>query len=157
MRGRKQKLLYPFGRISDSPMLGQLDMSLILSSLFLILIRHVHSQTRYQNHVMNIQWTYHIFPYKDWLMAWQTSIIDSGTWDFVDWIISATIHLENPANTEMTSGKVSWCICTIYSNQQCLNQSQYFVQTGCSVLEQMKTQIKSGKCYFTCIYFVVHQ
>ena len=44
--------------------------------------------------------TYHIRPYKDWLMLWQTSIIDFGKHDFLDWIIPATIHIENPANTE---------------------------------------------------------
>lgn len=31
-------------------------------------------------------------------MLWQTSIMDSDKRDFLDWIISVTIHLENPAN-----------------------------------------------------------
>lgn len=51
-------LLKPFGRISDSPMLCLLDMLLILSSLFLNLIHHVHSQIHYQNQVTNVQWAY---------------------------------------------------------------------------------------------------
>ena len=37
----------------------------------------------------------------------------SGKQNFFDWIISATIHLENPANTETISGIVNWYICLI--------------------------------------------
>ena len=55
VQGLQQKLLNPFGRISGSPMLWLLDMSLIFYSLFLSLIRHVHSQTYYQNQVTNVQ------------------------------------------------------------------------------------------------------
>lgn len=80
-------------------MLGQLDMSLILPSLFLILIRHVHSQTYYKNQVTNVQRVYHILTYKKRCMLWQTSIMDSDKRDFLDWIIAATIYLGNPANT----------------------------------------------------------
>ena len=58
-------------------MLGQLDMSLILPSLFLILIRHIHSQTYYKNQVTNVQRVYHILTYKKRCMLWQTSIMDS--------------------------------------------------------------------------------
>ena len=88
------KLLNPFGRISDSPMLGQMDMSLILSSLFLSLIRHVHRQIHYQNQITNVQRAYHILTYKNWFMLWQTSIMYSGKHDFLDWIISATTILK---------------------------------------------------------------
>ena len=40
-------------------------------------------------------------------MLWQTPIIYSGKHELLDWIISATIHLENPANTETISGIVN--------------------------------------------------
>lgn len=35
---------------------------------------------------------------KNWFILWQTSIMYFGKHDFLDWIISATIHLENLAN-----------------------------------------------------------
>lgn len=38
-------------------------------------------------------------PYKKYFMPWQTAIMYSGKHDFLDWMIYATIHLENPANT----------------------------------------------------------
>lgn len=99
MRSLEPKLLNPFGRISDSPMLWLLDILLILYPLFLSLIRHVHSQTHYQNQVTNVQRVYHILTYKKRCMLWQTSIMDSDKRDFLDWIIAATIYLGNPANT----------------------------------------------------------
>ncbi len=40
-------------------------------------------------------------------MLWQTSIMDSDKRDFLDWIISATIYLGNPASTETISGIVT--------------------------------------------------
>ena len=116
MQGLQQKLLNPFGRISDSPMLGQLDMSLILPSLFLILIRHIHSQTYYKNQVTNVQRVYHILTYKKRCMLWQTSIMDSDKRDFLDWIISATIHLENPANKSSLSGNINYRVSFSMSN-----------------------------------------
>lgn len=57
-------------------MLWLLDILLILYSLFLILIRHVHSQTYYQNQVTNVQRAYRILSYKNWFMLWQTFIMD---------------------------------------------------------------------------------
>ena len=116
MRGLEPKLLNPFGRISNSPMLWLLDILLILYSLFLILIRHVHSQTYYQNQVTNVQRAYHILTYKIWFMLWQTSIIYSGKHDFLDWIISATIHLENPANQGSLSGNINYRVSFSMSN-----------------------------------------
>ena len=116
MRGLQPKLLNPFSRISDSPMLGQLDMSLILSSLFLSLIRHVHRQIHYQNQITNVQRAYHILTYKNWFMLWQTSIMYSGKHDFLDWIISATIHLENPANKGPLFGNINYPVSCSMSN-----------------------------------------
>ena len=40
-------------------------------------------------------------------MLWQTAIMYSGKHDFLDWIISATIHLENPANKSSFSGNIN--------------------------------------------------
>lgn len=97
-------------------MLGQLDMSLILSSLFLSLIRHVHRQIHYQNQITNVQRAYHILTYKNWFMLWQTSIMYSGKHDFLDWIISATIHLENPANKGPLFGNINYPVSCSMSN-----------------------------------------
>lgn len=41
-------------------------------------------------------------------MLWQTSIMDSGKHDFLDWIISSTIHLENSANKGPLSGNINY-------------------------------------------------
>ena len=95
MRVLQQKLLSPLGRISDSPMLWLLDMLLILSSLFLSLTRHVHSQTHYQNQVRNAHTT--PSPTKIGLCYSKTSIMSFGKQGFFDWIIPATIHIGNPA------------------------------------------------------------
>ena len=116
MRGLEPKLLNPFGRISDSPMLWLLDILLILYPLFLSLIRHVHSQTHYQNQVTNVQRAYHILTYKKCFMLWQTAIMYSGKHDFLDWIISATIHLENPANKSSFSGNINYRVSFSMSN-----------------------------------------
>ena len=116
MRGLQPKFLNPFGRISDSPMLGQLDMSLILSSLFLILIRHVHSQTYYQNQVTNVQRAYHILTYKKTMHVMANFYHGSGKRNFFDWIISATIHLENPANKGSLSGNINYRVSFSMSN-----------------------------------------
>ena len=142
MQGLQQKLLYPFGRISDSPMLWLLDMSLILPSLFLSLNRHALSQTHYQNQVTNVQRAYHILTCKDWLMLWQTSIIYSGKHDFLDWIISATIHLENPANKGSLSGNINYRVSFSMSNM--LPTSLINLCLACCALGTDENQIKSG-------------
>jgi hypothetical protein len=49
-------------------------------------------------------------------MLWQTAIMYSGKHDFLDWIISATIHLENPANQGSLSGNINYPVSFSMSN-----------------------------------------
>lgn len=49
-------------------------------------------------------------------MLWQTAIMYSGKHDFLDWIISATIHLENPANKSSFSGNINYRVSFSMSN-----------------------------------------
>lgn len=42
--------------------------------------------------------------------------MDSGKRDFLDWIISATIHLENPTNKDSRSGNINYRISFSMSN-----------------------------------------
>lgn len=49
-------------------------------------------------------------------MLWQTSIMDSDKRDFLDWIISATIYLGNPANQDSLSGNINYRVSFSMSN-----------------------------------------
>lgn len=49
-------------------------------------------------------------------MLWQTPIMDSGKHAFLNWIISATIHLENPANKDSLSGNINYRVSFSMSN-----------------------------------------
>ena len=104
----------------------------MLSSLFLSLIRHVHSQTYYKNQVVNVQCAYHILAYKDWLMLWQILIIDFGKQGFFDWIIPATIYLEIRQTQKRHLAKI-----VDVSAQYCPNQrSQKSIPVLCSGWQQ---------------------
>ncbi len=49
-------------------------------------------------------------------MLWKTAIMYSGKHDFLDWIISVTIHLENPANKSPLSGNINYRVSFSMSN-----------------------------------------
>ena len=63
---------------------------LTLFPLFLNPIHHVHSQTRYQNQVTNVQCAYRILTYKDWLMFMANFY--HGLWQ------TRLLRLDNPCN-----------------------------------------------------------
>lgn len=67
----------------------------------------------------------------------------SGKQNFFDWIISATIHLENPANKSSLSGNINYRVSFNMSNilpTSLINLAWLVAHWG-----QMKNQIKSGK------------
>lgn len=49
-------------------------------------------------------------------MLWQTSIMYFGKHDFLDWIISAIIHLENSANKGSLSVNINYRVSFSMSN-----------------------------------------
>lgn len=89
-------------------------------------------------------------------MLWQTAIMYSGKHDFLDWIISATIHLENPANTENDIWQ-SWLIhlhnMSKSTKPEVHSSNLHKLVVTYWVLRE--NQIKSGK--FKILSFIVSQ
>ena len=76
-------------------------------------------------------------------MLWQTSIMYFGKHDFLDWVIPATIHIENPANKSSLSGNINYRVSFSMSNM--LSTSLINLCLARSALRTDEKSDKSGK------------